>query len=94
MADPEQLAAGMERLARYARREGRDPAEIEVIYRLNYDGDPEQMAGNIRRYEEMGVSHLVVDFFSRVRDVDDMLSQMEEMLGQLEEMLGQLWPLV
>ena len=32
MGTPQQLAVGLERLAEYARRFGRDPVEIEVIY--------------------------------------------------------------
>lgn len=87
MADPEQLAAGMERLARYARSEGRDPAEIEVIYRLNYDGDPEHMAGDIRRYEQMGISQLVVGFGRSTEHLD-------EMLGSMEQFATKVWPLV
>ena len=35
MGTPEQLAAGLERLASYARRFGRDPSEIETIYRTH-----------------------------------------------------------
>ena len=43
MGEPEQLAAGLKRLAAYAQEAGRDPAEIEIIYRthdyqLNKDG--------------------------------------------------------
>ncbi len=58
---------GLERLAEYARRFGRDPSEIETIYRthqfelkkepvgtdrLPFVGDAEQIAGDIHRYQD------------------------------------------
>jgi probable F420-dependent oxidoreductase len=35
MGEPEQLAAGLKRLAGYAKEVGRDPAEIEIIFRTH-----------------------------------------------------------
>ena len=77
----------MERLAVYARREGRDPAEIEVVFRLNPAGQPDQIASDIRRYEGMGVSHLVVGFGQTSADPGEMLERMEQFATQV-------WPLV
>ena len=92
MGTPEQLAAGLERLARYARRFERDPGEIEVIYRTHqfelkdtvagqdrpsFVGDADQIAGDIRAYEEMGVGSLVLDFLRQTEDLDVMLGRME-----------------
>ncbi len=104
MRTPEQLEAALKRLARYARSFGRDPAEIEVIYRtheyrLNDPGNPaeadrppfhgneEQIAGDIRRYEEMGVGSMVLDFMRLTNDLDEMLAGMERFAEQV-------WPRV
>ena len=48
MGTPEQLAAGLERLAMYARRFGRDPSEIETIYRTHQFELTESAAGGNR----------------------------------------------
>ena len=102
MGTPEQLAAGLERLATYARRFGRDPSEIETIYRthqfeltntaagddrLPFVGNPEQMASDIRAYEDMGVGSLVLDFLRQTEDLD-------VMLGRMERFAKEVWPLV
>ena len=102
MGTPEQLAAGMERLASYARRFGRDPSEIEIIYRthqfeltdspvggdrLPFVGNAEQVAGDIRRYQDMGVGSLVLDFLRQTEDLD-------VMLGRMERFSKEVWALV
>lgn len=102
MATPQQLAAGLERLAAYARRFGRDPAEIDTIYRTHQfellsqpaDGDrrpfvgsAEQIAADIRQYQELGVSALVLDFLRQTEDLNLMLERMEAFATQV-------WPLV
>ena len=102
MGTPEQLAAGLDRLATYARRFGRDPSEIETIYRthqfelggtaadndrLSFVGNAEQIAGDIRQYQQMGVSSLVLDFQRQTEDLDEMLDRMERFAAEV-------WPLV
>ena len=102
MGTPEQLAAGLERLASYARRFGRDPSEIETIYRthqfeltdmaaggdrLPFVGNAEQMASDIRAYQDMGVGSLVLDFLRQTEDLD-------VMLGRMERFAKEVWPLV
>ena len=102
MGTPEQLAAGLERLASYARRFGRDPSEIETIYRthqfelsdtaagddrLPFVGNAEQMASDIRAYQDMGVGSLVLDFLRQTEDLD-------VMLGRMERFANEVWPLV
>ena len=94
LEEPEQLAVGMRRLATQAERAGRDPSEVEVIfrthhYRLERDGNSgdraafsgsvEQIAADIRQYEEMGVSGLVVDLGRISRSVEDVLSHLEDL---------------
>ena len=103
MGTPEQLSAGLERLAAYARRFGRDPAEIEVIYRTSqfelngtavsdngrpsFVGNADQIAADIRRYEEMGVGSMVLDFLRQTEDLD-------VMLGRMERFAAEVWPKV
>ena len=102
MATPQQLAAGLERLAAYARRFGRDPAEIDTIYRTHqfellneaadddrrpFVGSAEQIAADIRQYQELGVSGLVLDFLRQTEDLNLMLERMEAFATQV-------WPQV
>jgi len=85
MGTPEQLKAGMERLAGYAERFGRDPSTIETIYRthqfellkqaagpdrLPFVGDADQIAGDIRQYQDMGVTSMIWDFLRQTDDLD------------------------
>ncbi len=96
MATAEELAAGLKQLASYARRFGRDPSEIDVIYRthqfelknggstssdsnrLPFVGDADQIASDIRQYEQLGVGLLVFDFVRQTTDMDLALQRMEE----------------
>ena len=93
MGTPEQLRGGLERLAQYAARFGRDPSEIETIYRthqfeltgspggpdrLPFVGDADQIAGDIRSYQDMGVTTMIWDFLRQTNDFDTMLGRMEE----------------
>ncbi len=102
MGTPEQLKAGLDRLAQYAKRFGRDPSEIETIYRthqfeltktpagagrLPFVGDAEQIAGDIRRYQDMGVSTMIWDFLRQTEDLD-------RMLGLMEDFATKVWPKV
>ena len=102
MGTPEQLQAGLDRLAQYAQRFGRDPSTIETIYRthqfelqkeaagpdrLPFVGDADQIAGDIRRYQEMGVTSMIWDFLRQTDDLDSML-------GLMEDFAKQVWPKV
>ena len=102
MGTPEQLKAGLERLAGYARRFGRDPSTIETIYRthqfellkqaagpdrLPFVGDADQIAGDIRQYQDMGVTSMIWDFLRQTEDLDSML-------GLMEDFSTQVWPKV
>ena len=97
MGTPEQLAAGLKVLGSYARRFGRDPSEIEIIYRthqvelkkiggstsspsnrLPFVGDADQIASDIRQYEQLGVGLLIFDFVRQTTDMDLVLDRMEE----------------
>ncbi len=102
MGTPQELAAGLERLASYARRFGRDPSEIETVYRtfqfelnesaagsdrLPFVGNAEQIAGDILEYEAVGVSSLVLDFQRQTEDLG-------VILGRMERFASEVWPLV
>ena len=103
MGTPEQLGAGLARLASYARRFGRDPAEIEINYRtdqfelkkngegssarLPFVGNGDQIASDIRQYQQMGVGSLILDFILQTND-------MNEVLERMEEFATQVWPKV
>ena len=102
MGTPEQLKAGLARLAQYAERFGRDPSTIETIYRthqfelkkeaagsnrLPFVGDADQIAGDIRQYQEMGVTSMIWDFLRQTDDLD-------QMLGLMEDFATKVWPKV
>ena len=105
MGEPEQLAEGMQRLATYAEQAGRDPAEVEVVYRTHhyeitaegsrpagpdrdkFTGTSDQVAADVRQYEEMGVGYLVVDLAR-------MSGTLEQMLGHMEDTANRVWPKV
>ena len=97
---PEALQNGMERLRRTAERVGRNPDEIQIIYRSHdyritgtdtgsnrtrFTGSGEQIAGDIRQYEDMGVSYLVLDIARLSAD-----GNLEETLGHLEDFTTQV----
>lgn len=99
MSDPEQLAAGIERLAAYAREAGRNPTAIDVIYRTHdyqlgtavttagkrrpFTGSAAAIADDIRQYETMGVKGLVLDFARASRTLDEMLQHTEAFATQV-----------
>ncbi|MDA0265276.1 MAG: TIGR03619 family F420-dependent LLM class oxidoreductase [Chloroflexi bacterium] len=102
MGTPDQLKAGLARLAQYAERFGRDPSEIETIYRthqfeltkspagpgrLPFVGDAGQIAGDIRSYQDMGVASMILDFLRQTDDLD-------RMLGLMEDFATEVWPKV
>ena len=74
LATPEQLKAAMDRLARYAAEAGRDPAQIELAYRVHeyrltseghlrpFVGSPDHIAEDVRAFAAVGVEHLIFSF--------------------------------
>jgi len=102
MGTPDELKAGLDRLAQYAQRFDRDPKTIETIYRthqfeltknavgadrLPFVGDADQIASDIRRYQDMGVTTMIWDFLRQTDDLD-------QMLGLMEDFSNQVWPRV
>ena len=102
MGTTDELQSGLDRLAQYAQRFDRDPKTIETIYRthrfeltkdaggadrLTFVGDADQIAGDIRRYQDMGVTTMIWDFLRQTDDLD-------QMLGLMEDFSNQVWPRV
>ena len=102
MGTPQQLQAGLDRLAAYAEAAGRARSEIEIIYRTHafelqpgmsasertpFVGTAADIAADIRQYEALGVSHLVVDIVRSSQTLDEILRKMEAFAMQV-------WPLV
>ena len=58
--------------------------------RPTFTGSAGQIASDIRRYEEMGVSHLVAAFVP----VAQLASSQEEMIRDMETLADQVWPKV
>jgi len=68
-------------------KDGGAPAFTSSEQRRYFSGSADEVAGDIRRYEELGVSHLIVDFLRLSSSLDDVL-------GHMEEMATQVWPRV
>ena len=106
MSTPGQLRNAMDRLASQAERAGRDPAEIEIGFRVagldlshagpdaertRFAGNPEQVAEDIRSYQQIGVANLVFDAGGVASSRVSSASQVIETLEQLSQ---QVWPQV
>ena len=101
MATPEQLQTGLARLAAFAEVEGRTLDEFDIVYRIHdyslqqtasaerrpFHGTADKIAADIRQFEALGVTHLVLDFMRQSRNLDEVLAHMETFATQL-------WPLV
>ncbi len=101
LAGPDQLKSGLERLASFAETEGRSVEEFDIIYRVhNYQlhetsghgrqpfrGTPNDIAADIRQFEALGVTHLVIDFTSQSHNLSEVLTHMEAFATQV-------WPLM
>ena len=89
--DPEQFAEYVRRIHGYAEAAGRDPSEIDLAYsagwyndreariidgeRQRFTGTPEQVAGDIEGFEEVGVRHLMLGF--QADTLEGILERME-----------------
>ena len=107
LGTPEQLEAAIGKLAVRAEREGRNPSEIQVAYRTQvnpdsgkssangarapFSGSADQIASDIRRCEDMGVSSLVVDFGGVASSG---ISDLNQVMQRMEEFATGVWPKV
>ena len=55
--------------------------------RLPFVGNADQMASDIRQYQQMGVGSLILDFVRQTEDLSEVLERMEEFATQV-------WPKV
>ena len=107
LATPEQLEAAMSKLSARAKREGRDPSEIDVAFRVQgyqlssnggagasrvtFTGSADQIASDIRRYQDMGVSTLVMDFGGVASSG---ISDPEQVMQRMGDFATAVWPKV
>jgi alkanesulfonate monooxygenase SsuD/methylene tetrahydromethanopterin reductase-like flavin-dependent oxidoreductase (luciferase family) len=107
MAEPEQLAAGLQQLAAYAKKAGRDPAEIDIIYRthdyqLTKDGRTSASATGGRRPFVGGAGDIAADIRRYeamgvgylVLDFMRLSRDLDDMLQHMEALATQVWPQV
>ncbi len=107
LATPEQLKAAIGKLAHRAERESRDPSEIQVAFRVQgyqltsnggnsgsrapFTGSADLIASDIRRYEDLGVSSLVVDFGGVASSG---ISDPERVMERMQDFALLVWPKV
>ena len=108
MAGPEQLAAGIARLARYAREAGRDPSEIEVVHRTHQfqlikDGAPPALSTSEERLPFNGDAEQIASDIRQyegigvghlVVDFVRVSQDFADMQRNMEDFANRVWPLV
>ncbi len=104
MGTPEQLKAGLARLAAYARRFNRDPAEIEVIYRTHQfqlerngggsSGERTLFVGAAGEIASDIRQYEQIGVGSLVFDFVRQTQDMSEVLERMEEFATEVWPQV
>jgi probable F420-dependent oxidoreductase len=107
MAEPEQLAAGLQRLAGYVEKAGRNLAEIDVIYRthdyqlMKVDGAPASPAEPRRPFvgsaEEIAADirrYEAMGVGSLVLDFVRLSRNLDDMLQHMEALATEVWPRV
>ncbi|MCH8206391.1 MAG: LLM class F420-dependent oxidoreductase [Chloroflexi bacterium] len=98
VGDPEQFAEYVQRIHRYAEAADRDPSEIDLAYsagwyndreariidgrRQLFTGTPEQVAGDITAFEEVGVRHMMMGF--QADTLRDTLDRMERFANDVK----------
>jgi probable F420-dependent oxidoreductase len=107
LGEPEQLAARLQRLAALAKEAGRDPAEIDVIYRtadyqLITEGRTASASAGERRPFVGTADEVAADIRryetlgvgSLVLDFARLSRNLDEVLGHMEALATQVWPRV
>lgn len=98
LSGPDQFKAGLERLSSFAEIEGRSIDNFDIVYRVHnyrlhqnndrqerlpFTGTAEEIATDVRQFEELGTTHMVIDFTSASPTLDDLLVQMEAFATQV-----------
>jgi probable F420-dependent oxidoreductase len=107
LGEPEQLVARLQLLAAYAQEAGRDPAEIEIIYRtpdyqLTKDGMEAGSSAGGRRPFVGNADEVAADIRryeamgvgSLVLSLDRLSRTLDDMLRHMEALATQVWPRV
>jgi probable F420-dependent oxidoreductase len=107
LGEPEQLAARLQRLAALAKEAGRDPAEIDVIYRtpdyqLLTDGGTGSSSSGGRRPFIGNADEIAADIRryeamgvgSLVLNLERLSRNLDDMLQHMEVLATQVWPRV
>jgi probable F420-dependent oxidoreductase len=107
LGEPEQLTARLQRLAALAKEAGRDPAEIDVIYRtpdyqLITEGRTASASAGERRPFVGTADEIAADIRryealgvgSLVLDLARLSRSLDEMLAHMEALATQVWPRV
>ncbi len=97
---PEQFAEYSSRVKRYAQEAGRDPNSLDFAYSAGWvneqaqrlpsgerrplTGAPQQIAGDVGRYEELGVRHMMVNLQG---------DTLEQSLARMERFADRIMPL-
>ncbi|MCI0439361.1 MAG: LLM class F420-dependent oxidoreductase [Chloroflexi bacterium] len=97
---PEQFAEYSSRVRRYAQEAGRDPNSLDFAYSAGWvneqaqtlpggerrplTGTPQQIAGDVGRYEELGVRHMMVNLQGNT---------LEQTLERMERFADRIMPL-
>ena len=98
--EPDELKAKIDLLSSLAEKAGRDPASISVCFstdlgfdynsndsgRRTLSGNPEQIARDIRRYNEVGVDYFLFSY--RSGSVDEALESMEQFATQVKPLVA------
>jgi probable F420-dependent oxidoreductase len=96
---PEDIAGVCRRLKAMREESGQDFSGFEVslrgglditraempVSRLPMRGSPEQVAGDLARYREAGLTYMVVE--PRARDADEMAGQLEQLVQKVQPLL-------
>jgi alkanesulfonate monooxygenase SsuD/methylene tetrahydromethanopterin reductase-like flavin-dependent oxidoreductase (luciferase family) len=104
LGTPELLKASIDRLAARTEREGRNPQEVEVAFRVStfdpnsdgsegvsFAGPAEKVAEDIRVYEALGVTNLIFDFGGVA---SSKAGGPSEIIAMQEALALQVWPKV
>ena len=102
LSTPEQLDEGIKRLGSYAAKEGRDPSEIDVIYRTHHyqlngggggsSAERQRFTGNGDQIGAANRQDQELGVAYLIVDFARLSQNVEEMLGQLEHMASKVWP--
>ena len=86
-ATPEQIEEALPKLREYARAAGRDPRAVPVTVRTGLPGaeEPDATLARLRRYQELGVTHMCLE--PSYRDMDRAYATLERVAREVQPKL-------